>query len=76
MVAAEVVLIIADVDADEDREGVMEEAVEVVSGVADIAEECLTSTALISLTPRAHLLTNNRLRSVQAVRDLISLSNS
>ena len=42
MVADEVVLVTADVDADEDMEGVMGEAAEVVAGVIEIAEECPT----------------------------------
>ena len=64
MVAAKVILVTADVDADEDMEGVMEEAADVVSGVAEIAEQCPTSTALISPTPLAHLPTKNGMRSI------------
>ena len=67
MVAAEVILVTADVEADEDTEGVMGEAAELVAGVIEIAEECPTSTALISLTPLAHLPKKNGPRSVQAV---------
>ena len=52
--AAMVVLVTADMDADEYLEEVMGEAAEVVAGVAAIAEQCPTSTALISLTPLAH----------------------
>ena len=74
--AAVVVLVTADVDADEDLEGLMEDALEVVAQVAEIAEECLTSTALISPTPLANLPKNNGPRSVQAVGDPISLSNA
>ena len=76
MVAAKVVLLTTAVDADEDNEGVMGEATEVVSGVIDIAEECLTSTALISPTPLAHLPTKNEPHSVQAVGEPMSLSNA
>ena len=76
VVAAEVVLVTADVDADKDLEGVMEEAAEVVARLAEIAEECLTSTALIYPTPLARLLTKNGLCLVQAVGDLISLRNT
>ena len=54
-------------DVDEDMEGVMEEAAEVVDGVIEMAEECPTSAALISPTPLAHLTTKNGPRSVQAV---------
>ena len=59
MVAAEVVLVTTDVDADKDMERVMEESAEVVSRVIEIAEEYPTSTALISLTPLSHLPTKN-----------------
>ena len=59
MVAADVVLVTADVDADKDMEGVMGEAAEVVAGVIEISEECLSSMAFISLTPLAHLPTKN-----------------
>ena len=76
VVAAVVVLVTADVDADEDLEGVMEETEEVVAGVADIVEKCLTSTALISPNPLAHLPTKNGPRSVQAVGKPISLSSA
>ena len=76
MVAAKVILVTVDVDADEHMEGVMEEAAEVVAGVIEIAEECLTSTALISPTPLAHLLTKNGPRSVQAVGEPMLLSNT
>ena len=76
MVAADVVLVTADVDADKDMEGVMGEAAEVVAGVIEIAEECLTSTALISPTPLANLPTKNGPRSVQAVGKPMSLSNA
>ena len=76
MVAANVVLLTTDVDADEDMEVVMEEAAEVVAGVIEIAEECLTSMALISPTPLAHLPTKNEPLSVQALGDPISLSNA
>ena len=61
-------------DADEDMEGLIEEAAEVLAGVIDIAEECPTSTALISLTPLANLPTRNGPHSVKAVGDPISLS--
>ena len=76
MVAALIVLVTLDVDADEGLEGVMEEAADVVSGVAEIAEQCPTSTALISPTPLAHLPTKNGTRSVQAVGEIISLSSA
>ena len=76
MVAAEVVLVNADVDADEDMEGVMEEAAEVVAGVIEIAEEFLTPTALISPIPLEYLLTKNGPRSVQAVGEPMSLRNT
>ena len=75
MVAAEVVLVTADVDADEDMEGVMEEATEVVARLIEIAEEYTTSTALISPTPLAHLPTKNGPCSVQAVGKPMSFSN-
>ena len=55
VVAAVVVLVTADVDADENSEGVMEKAAELVAGLAEIADECLNSTALIYLTPLARL---------------------
>ena len=76
VVAAEVVLVNAYVDAEEDMEGVTEEDAEVVSGVIEIAEECPTSTALISPTPLAHLPIKNGPRLVQAVGDPISLRNA
>ena len=76
MVAAKVVLVTVDVEADEEMVGVMEEAAEVGAGVIEIAEECPTSTALISLTPLMHLLTKNRPLSVQAVGMPMSLSNA
>ena len=66
-------LVTADVDADEDMEGVMEEAAEIVARVIKIAEECPTSTALIYPTPLAHLPTKNGPRSVEAVGKLVSL---
>ena len=76
VVAAEIVLLTVDVDADKDMEGVMGEDVEVVARVIEIAEECPTSTALISPTPLAHLLTKNGPLSVQAVGETMSLSNA
>ena len=76
MVAADVVLVTADVDADKDMEGVMGEAAEVVAGVIEIAEECPTSTSLISPTPLANLPTKNGPRLVQAVGEPMSLSNA
>ena len=76
MVAAEVVLVTADTDVNEDMEGVTEEAAEVVAGVIKIAEECLTSMALISPTPLAHLPTKNGPRLAQAVGESMSLSNT
>ena len=76
MVAAEVFLVTVNVDPDEDMEGVMGEAAEVVAGVIEIAEECTTSTALISLNPLAHLTTKNGTHSVQAVGDPMSLRNA
>ena len=69
-------MVTADVDTDEDMEGVTEEAVEVVARLIEIAEECPTSTALISLTPIAYLTTKNEPRSVQAVGKPMSLSNT
>ena len=80
--AAVVILVTADVDVDvdvdvdKDLEGVVEEVAEVVAGVSEIVEERLTSTALISPTPLTRLLTNNGLRLVQAVFELISLRNA
>ena len=76
VVAAKVVLVTTDVDEDEDMEGVMGEAAEVVAGVIEIAEEFPTSAALISPTPLTHLPTKNRPRSVQAVGKPMSLSNA
>ena len=76
MVAAEVVLVTADVDADKDIEVVIEEAAEVVSRVIEIAYKCPTSTALISPTPLAHLPTKNETHSVQAVGEPMSLRNA
>ena len=76
VVAAEVVLVTSDVDTDEDMEGVMGEASEVVARVIEIAEERLTLTALISPTPLAHLPTKIGPRSVQAVGEPMSLSNA
>ena len=76
MVAAVVVLVIAGVDADEYLEEVKEDATEVVTRGAETMEGFPTSTALISLTSLAHLLTKNGLRSVQAVGKLISLRNA
>ena len=58
--AAEIVLVNADVEADEDMEGVMGDATEVVAGAIEIAEECLTSTPLIYPTPLAHRLYQSR----------------
>ena len=72
MVAAKVVFVTMDEEADKDMEGVMEEAVEVVVGVIEIAEECQTSTALKSTTPIAHLPKKNGPRSVQAVDEPMS----
>ena len=69
-------MVTTDVDADEDMEGVMGVAAEVVTGVIEIAEECLTSTALISPTPLAHVPMKNGPRLVQAVGEPISLSNT
>ena len=57
-------------------EGVMEEAAEVVAGVIEIVEEYPSSMALISLTSLSHLPTQNGPRSVQAVGEPMSLSNS
>ena len=74
VVVAVVVFVDADVDADVEED--LEEAAEEMAGVAEIAEECPTSTALISPTPLACLPTNNGLRSVQAVDKLMSLSNT
>ena len=76
MVAAGVVFVTTYVDADEDMEGVTGEAGEVVAGVIEIAEECTTSAALISPTPLAHLPMKKGTRSVQAVGDPMSLSNT
>ena len=76
MVSAEVVLVTADVDNDEDMEGVMEEAAEDVAGVIEIAEECPKSKELISPTPLAHLQTKNGPLSVQAVGEPMSLRNT
>ena len=76
VVAAEVVLVTVDVDADEYMEGLMREAAEVVAGVIEIVEECPTSTALVSPTPLAHLPTKNGPRSVQAMGEPMSLSNA
>ena len=76
MVAAEVVLVTSEVDADKDMEGVMGEAAEVVAGLIEIAEECLTSTALIYPTPLAHLPTKNVPHLVQAVGEPMSLRNA
>ena len=76
VVAAKVVLVTTDVDEDEDMEGVMGEALEVVAGVIEILEECPTSMSLISPTPLAHLPTKNGPRSVQAVGKPMSLSNA
>ena len=76
MVAAEVVFVTTDVDADKDKEGVTEKAVEAVAGVIEIAEECLTSTALIYPTPLAHLLTKNGPLLDQVVGKTMSLSNT
>ena len=76
MVAAEVVLVTEDVDADKDMEVLMEEAAEVMAGVIEITEECPTSTALISPTPLAYLPTKNGPRLVQAVGEPMSLSNA
>ena len=76
MVTAKVILVTVDIDADKDMGGVMGEAAEIVSRVIEIAEECTTSTALISLTPLAHLLTKNGPSLVQAVGEPISLSNA
>ena len=76
MVAAEVVLVTSEVDADKDMEGVMGEAAEVVAGLIEIAEECLTSTAFIYPTPLAHLPTKNGPHLVQAVGDPMSLRNA
>ena len=76
MVATKVFLVTADVDADEDKERVVEESAEVLAGVIEIAEECPTSTALISPTPLTYLLTNNGPCSVQAVGKPMSLSNT
>ena len=69
-------LVIADVDADKDLEEVEEEAAELVAVVAEIVEECLTSTALTSPTPLAHLPTKNGPRLVQAVGEPMSLNNA
>ena len=52
------------------------EAAEVVARVIEIAKECPTSTAFISLNPLAHLPTKNGPRSVQAVGKPMSLSNA
>ena len=77
VVAADVVVLVtSDADAEKNLEGVMEEAAELVSGVAEIAEECPTSTALISPTPLTHLPTKSGPRSVQEVGKPISLSNA
>ena len=76
VVAAEVVLVTVDVDADRDMKRVMEKAAEVVARVIDIAEECPTSTALIYPTPLAHLPTKNGPCSFQAVGKPMSLSNA
>ena len=65
VVAAVVILVAADVAAAKNMEEVVEEAAEEVAGVAEVAEECLTSTALISPTTLALLPTKNGLRSVQ-----------
>ena len=76
VVAVKVFLVTTDVDADEDMEGVMGVAAEVVTGVIEIAEECLTSTALIYPTPLAHLPTKNVPHLVQAVGEPMSLRNA
>ena len=66
-----VFLVAADVDADKDLEEVVEEAAEEVAGVAEVAEECPTSTVLISPAPLIRLPTKKGLRSVQAVGELV-----
>ena len=76
VVAAEVVLVTVDVDAEEDMEGLMGEAAEVVAGVIEIAEEYPASTALIYRTPLAHLPTKNGPCLVQAVVKPMSLNNA
>ena len=76
VVAVEVVLVTADVDADEDMEGLMGNTAEVVAGVIEIAEEFPTSTALISPTPLNNLPTKNGPRSVQEVGKPMSLRNA
>ena len=76
VVAAEVVLVTADMDMDKDMKGVMGDAAEVVAGVIEIAEECPTSTALISPTPLAHLPTKKGTHLVQELGNHMSLSNS
>ena len=76
MVATEVVLVTSDVDAEEDMEGLMGETAEVVAGVIDIAEGCPTSTALISLSPLAHLTKKNVPHLVKALGEPMSLSNT
>ena len=67
VVVAEVFLVTVDMDVDKDMEGLMGESAEVVAGVIEIAEECTTSTALISSIPLAHVPAKNGPRSVQAV---------
>ena len=76
VVADEVVLVTVDVDTDKDMKGAIKEDVEVVAVVIEIAEECPTSTALISPTPLAHLPTKNGPRLVQAVGEPMLLSNT
>ena len=73
VVAAVVIFLAADVDADKYLEEVMEEAAEEVARVGEVVEECQTSTALISPTPLTRLLTKNGPQSVQAVSELMSL---
>ena len=76
VVADEVVLVTVDMDVYKDMEGVMGEAAEVVARVIEIAEECTTSTTLISPTPLAHSPTKNGPRLVQVVVNTMSLSNT
>ena len=76
MVATEVVLVTSDMDGEKDVEVVTVESAEVVAGVIEIAEECLTSTALISPTPLVHLPTKNGPRSFQTVGKPMSLSSA